>query len=106
MKFAGGFPTIGEGPGIWLGEFQVAVTGDLPGDVSSLIAWAAGKGPIFKANGVFGWFAVTNPLGWDSCAEAGNCAFLLNCDRCFSRERNMPSLVNGFGNTSFIPANR
>ena len=104
MKFAGEFPTIGEGPGIWLGEFQVAVTGDLPGDVSSLIVWVAGKGPIFKVNGVFGWLAVTNPLGWDSCAEAGNCAFLLNCDRCFSRERNMPSFVNGLGNTSFIPA--
>jgi hypothetical protein len=79
MKLAGGFPTIGDGPGNWLGEFHDgAVTGDLPGDVSSLIVCAVGNGPMFKASGVFGWLAVTNPLGWDSCADAGNCAFLLN----------------------------
>lgn len=95
---------MGDGPGIWLGEFHdVAVTGDFPGDVSSLIPCAVANWPIFNANGVFGWFAVTNPPGWESCAEAGNCAFLLNCERCFSRERSMPSLVNGFGKTSFIP---
>ena len=104
MKFAGGFPTIGDGPGIWLGEFHdAAVTGDFPGDVSSLIACPAANRPIFNANGVFGWLAVTNPLGCDSCAAPGNCAFLLNCDRCFSRERSMPSLVKGLGKTSFMP---
>lgn len=73
MKFAGG-PTIGDGPGIWLGEFHVVPgTGDLPGDVSSLIACAVGKAPMVNANGGFGcWFAVTNPLGCDNCAEVGN----------------------------------
>lgn len=45
---------------------------------------------------------VTNPpaCGID---EGGNWAFFLNCGRCFSRARNMPSLVNGFGKTSFMP---
>jgi hypothetical protein len=107
MKFAGALPIIGDCPGIWFGDCHaVAVTGDFPGDVSSLIDCAVGSWLIFKPIGVLGWLAVTNPLGWDNWADVGNCAVLLNCDKCFSRERNMPSFVKGFGKTSFMPATR
>lgn len=103
MKLAGAVPTMGDCPGIWFGEFHAAaVTGDFPGGVSSLIACAVDSWLMFKPNGVLG-LAVTNPLECDSCPEVGNCAVRLNCDRCFSRERSIPSLVNGFGRTSFMP---
>lgn len=82
------------------------VAGDFPGDVSSLRDCEAESCPMFKPSG--GWdelLGVENPIACGICAEFGNCGFavLRNDGKCFWSDLSIPSLVNGFGKTSFIP---
>ena len=82
--------TVGEIPENCPGEFQLeAVDGDWPGELSSLIDCAVD--PCVIVDAVFG--SISIPSG-----------SFLRCPRCFSSMFNKPSFVNGFGNTSFIPA--
>jgi hypothetical protein len=79
----------GDTPDKLLGEFQLlVVAGDVVGESSVLrlrlaLDMGAGGAPIGSMPG-------------------GGCFF--RCDKCFSSMLSKPSLVKGFGSTSFIPA--
>ena len=91
---------MGDVPGSWFGDCQdVAVAGDLPGEVSSLASWL-----MLRPRGAWVWLGATKAAG--CCCVGGaleNWAFFLNWGRCFSSERSIPSFVKGLGSTSFIP---
>ena len=76
-------------PGNCPGEFQLEIVdGDSPGELSSLIECAVELWPIVEA--VFGTMSI--PSG-----------SFFRWPKCFSSMVSKPSLVKGFGNTSFIP---
>jgi hypothetical protein len=58
---------------------------------------------MFRPRGGWDWFGVTKPVVCCIGGALENWAFFLNCGRCFSSERSMPSFVKGLGRTSFIP---
>lgn len=75
----------GDTPDIWLGEFQLAV---VAGDV-------AGESSVFKLRPAFG------RGGAGMASMPPGCFF--RWERCFSSMLRRPSLVKGFGSTSFMP---
>lgn len=73
--------------------------GLFPGDASSFSECGADMCDMLRPIDVFWPAGVPKP----EIFPCGATKFFLKCAKCFSSVRNIPSFVNGFGSTSFMP---